>query len=90
MVGVAVQEHDRRSGRLAGEQEIVQQRGVGPVQPGVGVPVAGVQLHRQPGVQRGPDQLADQHLILDAGAEQAAAYHRSAAARTSAGPGRAG
>jgi len=60
---VAVQQHDRRADRLGRDQEIGQQRRVGPVQPDIGVTEADMELQRPANVDGGPDQMPEQDRI---------------------------
>ncbi len=60
---VAVQQHDRRADRLGRDQEIGQQRRVGPVQPDIGVTEADMELQRLADVDGGPDQMPEQDRI---------------------------
>ena len=65
MVGVVVQQHHRHPGRLDRPQQRGEQQRVAAVQVDVAVPVADVELNRQPQVHAAPDEEPLQGLVRD-------------------------
>ena len=63
VVRVVVQQHHRHAGGLDGPQQRCEQQRVAAVQVDVAVPVADVELHRQPQVHAAPDEEPLQRLI---------------------------